>query len=206
MSKIKLVPHPTSNMTPACRRGLSQLLAEQQGDIEVLWVSHSSLLEELDHGGWYGCSKVKKPELPWGDPEDDVCERAMGALCQGLVGGNFLGLQELDASSANLCHHPLMLLLSALEQGTCPSLRSLDTGNNDMATWYGVGRAIADVLESDHCRQLEALLIGTQYDYMEEEEPDKVVPIAIAIEAGSCPNLRHLALHGCVHTESDVDA
>jgi len=85
LSRIKIVPHPATVITPGIRRALSQLLDEQQNLIELLSLSEFSLAPMLDHGGWYGCSKVKRLELSG----KEIRGEFVGSLCRGMSGGNF---------------------------------------------------------------------------------------------------------------------
>jgi len=144
LSRIKLVSHP-SRVTPASRRALSQLLAGQQRDIEMFLRTSASMLSTLGYGGCYGCSKVKSLRIEVTNGGQEVGVDAV-SLALGLLGGNFLRLEELTLSYGVDCNG-LKLVLWALQEGPCPGLRS---SNLPIYQKPGeVGDAIASCLNRD---------------------------------------------------------
>ena len=117
------------------------------------------MLTMMDYDDWVLCSKVRSLSLL---SDIELGESECESLCRGLLAGSLSALEGLILGNFAIpSHHELYKILSALEQGSCPSLRHLVVGrvsNSDSegGTWldyYGV-KSIARMMDSGFCKGL----------------------------------------------------
>jgi len=152
-----VVDHPAKVTSPALNKALSHLLEEQQGDIGLLEMDSENVLELLSKKGWPGSSKVKRLQFPMIHVYI-IKDQIMNSFCLALRRGRFSRLEEVVDFDGFTADH-IELFLSAMQQGSCPSLRVLDPRK----LHRDVIEAIAQALQSGHFKRLEQLRLDHGY-------------------------------------------